>query len=188
MVLIEAPLWYLAGLAAVAIVVAAWRPLFHVQGMTVQVARGPIVIAGVIMVAGAAFGAWSMTSGGWDYFWGSQGNYWFMGLMLGLGYVTVLLLFWRVWLHASRSASITWAPVVVLAFLWVPALVLGLGVLAGRDLGEQIVIFFAYGIYPGLYGIPTFIVLLALVAEAKIRLRRVQQQASEAPPGRTVAS
>jgi hypothetical protein len=173
MVLLESPFWYLAALGTFAILTASWRPYLRSRGPAdARHGRLQLLALGVLLI-GALFGAAWMTSNGWSYFWGDRGNYWLSGLFVGLGYLTVAFVIWRIWFALGGVRSFHWAPIAVLAVFWLPALALGFGGVVPDSLSEAIVTGYMLALYPGFYGVPTVIVLMVFILEGRYRQSRL---------------
>lgn len=185
MVLVSAPLWFLMGWLALGLLLNLWRPVMDERRDELRVSWRPSQLAGLILILAALFGAASMTPAGWDFFLVGvpaenhrSGPYWPALLVLGLGYVTVALVTWRIWFALRKGPSFTWALISVLALYWLPALTLALERVV-TDIGRQIVWGYLYATVPGYFGIPTALVFLGLVVEA-LRTRRRARDSSTA--------
>jgi hypothetical protein len=180
MVLLSAPVWLLMGLAALLILFVPWRRALTARGTALSASRWPVVVCAAIAIPGAIFGATSLTPDGWAWFIGH--GLWLTALMIGLGYVTVSLLVWRVWFAFRKSASFAWSLVPAFLVLWLPAFPITLG--AGYDPSWTSGYFnlLAGAGLAGIYGLPTLGVLLILNVEARGAMRRATELADPVRP------
>jgi hypothetical protein len=173
MVLLESPVWFLAATATFALLSRSWRPHLLSRGIRVRQPDRLQLVALAVLCIGAVLGVAWMTEDGWSYFWGDNGNYWLGGILVGLGYLTVALVIWRIWYAVGGVRSFDWAPIAVLAVFWLPALALAYGGIVPEDLSEKVVAGYMLALYPGFYGVPTVIVLMVFLLEGRYRQPRL---------------
>jgi hypothetical protein len=175
MVLVSAPFWFLMGWLALGVVFRLWRRALGRHGVGLAPSWRPSQVTAIILILAAVLGAATMTPEGWDFFLvGSSAVhgsiYWPYALFIGLGYVTVGLVMWRVWFAFRRSGSFSWALIAVMVVFWLPAVALVLGV--GANDSYSLIGLYAYAMFPGFYGVPTAVVGSVLVGEAVLRSRQ----------------
>jgi len=187
MVLLSSPAWLLMGWVALEVLFRLWRRAWAARGELLEVSRIPSgVMAGVALIS-AGFGASTMTRDGWIWF--IDHRFWERSLMIGLGYVTVSLVVWRVWFRPVPKSSFSWALVPGLALLLLAGISLAFSdpVAASgsgtTNLLAAAINLLAAAMLAGFYGLPTAAVYLVLLLEASGAVRRANSRRATAADG-----